>query len=417
MGDDTASVAEQDPYGDRRRTMRVHRAEHRRKQVRRRRMVALVAGLAVIAAAGLGLGKLAAGGDSAASPAPSHGRGGGGSPSTAQPAPSGSASTPPPAADPRGRVTISAVGDTMLGFAGSLAPSPATYFDAVKPAIAADIAFANLEGTLTDQASGKCASLPAGACYEFRVPPSWGRYFRHAGFTIMSNANNHAFDFWQAGLDDTVAALDRAGLDLTGRTTEITYVKVRGVTVAFIGAGPYPNTGPLNDYAAMRALIERADASAQLVVVAMHAGAEGSGATHVTGQDEIYFGENRGNPIAFGHMAVDAGADLVLGSGPHVLRGMEFYKGRLIAYSLGDFAGYRNFSTGGLLGVSAVLRVTLDQGGRFVRGKVVSVSLVGEGQPVPDPGGNGAALIGRLSRSDLGARGIRLSAGGQIRRP
>jgi poly-gamma-glutamate capsule biosynthesis protein CapA/YwtB (metallophosphatase superfamily) len=107
----------------------------------------------------------------------------------------------------------------------------------------------------------------------------------------------------------------------------------------------------------------------------------------------------------------------VLGSGPHVLRGMEFYKGRLIAYSLGDFAGYRNFSTGGLLGVSAVLRVTLDQDGRFVRGKVVSVSLVGEGQPVPDPGGNGAALIGRLSRSDLGARGIRLSAGGQIRRP
>jgi hypothetical protein len=107
----------------------------------------------------------------------------------------------------------------------------------------------------------------------------------------------------------------------------------------------------------------------------------------------------------------------VLGSGPHVLRGMEFYKGRLIAYSLGDFAGYRNFSTGGLLGVSAVLRVTLDQDGRFVRGKVVSVSLVGEGQPVPDPGGHGAALIGRLSRSDLGARGIRLSAGGQIRRP
>jgi hypothetical protein len=397
--------------------MRVHRAELRRRQVRRRRAAA--AGLlAALLIGGVAVAQVVAGGDSAAAPVSSGGgssqASGGGAGSSGQGA-TEPASTAP--AEPKGTVTISAVGDTMLGTVGSLAPSPSTYFDAVKPAIAANVAFANLEGTLTDQTSGKCASLPAGACYEFRVPPSWARYFKRAGFTIMSNGNNHAFDFWQAGLDDTVAALDRAGLKHTGRTTEITYLRSHGITLAFIGCGPYPNTGPLNDYTALRRLIHRADARAQIVVVAMHAGAEGTGATHLTGQDEIYFDENRGNPIAFAHTAIDAGADLVLGSGPHVLRAMEFYKGRLIAYSLGNFAGYHNFSNGGLLALSAVLRVTLNQDGRFVRGKVVSISLVGDGQPVIDPTGNGASLIEQLSRSDIGSRGVRIASGGLIQRP
>src|SRR5438477_12763364 len=114
---------------------------------------------------------------------------------------------------------------------------------------------------------------------------------------------------------------------------------------------------------------------ADVVVVYMHAGAEGSAALHVTGGEETYAGEDRGNPKAFAHMAVGAGADLVIASGPHVLRGMEFYRGRLIAYSLGDFAGYRNFSTVGTLGQSCVLRVRLRGDGTFEWGRVVSLRL------------------------------------------
>ena len=108
-------------------------------------------------------------------------------------------------------------------------------------------------------------------------------------------------------------------------------------------------------------------------------------------------------------MAIDAGADLVLGSGPHVLRAMEFYKKRLIAYSLGDFAGYHNFSIDGVLGVSAVLRVKLDADRQVrSRGRIVSVRLVGAGQPVLDSGRRTAlALIAQLSREDIGARGVR----------
>ena len=101
-------------------------------------------------------------------------------------------------------------------------------------------------------------------------------------------------------------------------------------------------------------------------------------------------------------MAVRAGADLVLGSGPHVLRGMEIYRGRLIAYSLGNFSGFHNFATEGVLGASAVLHVTLDPDGAFRSGRIASVRLVEAGQPVPDPSGEGARIIAQLSREDLG---------------
>ena len=149
----------------------------------------------------------------------------------------------------------------------------------------------------------------------------------------------------------------------------------------------------------------------------MHAGAEGSGAQHLTGADEIYYGENRGNPEAFARTAIDAGADLVLGSGPHVLRAMEFYKKRLIAYSLGDFAGYHNFGIDGVLGISAILRVKLDATGKFVAGRIVPVRLVGAGQPVIDSSGAGISVISQLSREDIGARAPHISPSGVISEP
>jgi len=385
----------------------------RRARVRRRRAVA-AAVLLLLVVGGYGLAQLWPAGSPAEAGSSGGATGGGASRGGASGA-TAPASSPPATTDPKptGTVTLSAVGDTMLGYAGTLAPDPDTYFDGVRSQITGDIRFANMEGTLTSQTSGKCGANST-ACYEFQVPPSWARYFKHAGFTIVSNANNHAFDFWQAGLDDTVAALDRAGLAHTGRTDEITYLHVHGLTVAFIGVASYPNTGPLNDYPAARRLIRAADRHADVVVVAMHAGAEGVDAEHLTGQDEIYEGENRGNPEAFAHMAIDAGADLIIGYSPHVLRAMQVYHHRLIAYSLGNFAGYHNFTTEGALGVSGILRVKLAADGRFLSGRLVSTVLAGPGQPQLDPDDQGAALVEQLSREDLGARGAHLSADGVI---
>lgn len=314
-------------------------------------------------------------------------------------------------------VTFAAVGDTAMGVTPTLPPDPASYFDPIKGELKRDVVLGNLEGTLTDVAEDvKCGGADPGTCYAFRAPPEYAKYLAQAGFTVMSLANNHSYDFGEAGQEETIEALRGAGIEPTGLPAEATYVTVDGHEIAFLGFAPYNYTNSLTDMEAARALIREARGRADLVVVADHAGAEGSDALHVTGEEEIYLGEDRGNAEAFAHMAVEAGADLVLGSGPHVLRGMEIYRGRLIAYSLGNFSGFHNFTLEGVLGESVVLHATLAADGKFRAGRLASVSLVEEGQPVPDPEGRGAALVAELSREDFGSKGIEVGPDGRIER-
>jgi poly-gamma-glutamate capsule biosynthesis protein CapA/YwtB (metallophosphatase superfamily) len=312
-------------------------------------------------------------------------------------------------------VTFAAVGDTMLGNSPELPSDPGSYLDPMKGQLKGDVVFGNLEGTLTDVSdSPKCGGAPSGDCYAFRTPPSYAHDLAAAGFTVMNDANNHSYDFGQEGLEQTIAALHKAGIAQDGLPGEITVVNAGGEKVAFLGFAPYSTTASLLDLPAARALIRKATRRAQIVVVAIHAGAEGTGAQHLTGGEEEYLGEDRGDPEAFAKMAVRAGADLVLGSGPHVLRAMEIYRGRLIAYSLGNFSGFHNFATEGVLGASAVLHVTLDTDGAFRSGRIASVRLIEAGQPVPDPSGEGAGIIARLSREDLGGAAVKVDGSGRI---
>jgi poly-gamma-glutamate capsule biosynthesis protein CapA/YwtB (metallophosphatase superfamily) len=312
-------------------------------------------------------------------------------------------------------ITLAAVGDTMLGNSPELPSDPGSYLDPVKGQLQGDVVFGNLEGTLTDVSdSPKCGGAPSGDCYAFRTPPSYARDLAAAGFTVMNDANNHSYDFGQEGLEQTLAALHKAGIAQDGLPGEITVVKAGGEKVAFLGFAPYSTTASLLDLPAARALIRKATKRAQIVVVAIHAGAEGTGAQHLTGGEEEYLGEDRGDPEAFAKMAVRAGADLVLGSGPHVLRAMEIYRDRMIAYSLGNFSGFHNFATEGVLGASAVLHVTLDPDGTFRSGRIASVRLVEAGQPVPDPSGEGARVIAQLSREDLRGAAVKVGSNGRI---
>jgi poly-gamma-glutamate capsule biosynthesis protein CapA/YwtB (metallophosphatase superfamily) len=104
----------------------------------------------------------------------------------------------------------------------------------------------------------------------------------------------------------------------------------------------------------------------------------------------------------------------VIASGPHVLRGMEFYRHRLIAYSLANFSGYKNFNTAGVLARSAILRVTLGTQGRFLRGRIVSVHLSSVNRPSPDPTDASEFMIRKLSNQDFGTRAPRFYANGCI---
>jgi len=315
---------------------------------------------------------------------------------------------------PRPVVTVAAVGDTAMGVTPTLPAEPATYLDPIAPELKGDVVFGNLEGTLTNVSESPKCGPDSEECFAFRAPPEYARYLHAAGFRIMSNANNHSYDFGEAGERETIEALHRAGIAQTGLPGQIKVLKVDRARVAFLGFAPYSNTASLTELDSARNLIERAAQQADLVVVAIHAGAEGSEATHVTGEEEVYLGEDRGNAEEFAHMAVDAGADLILGSGPHVLRGMEIYRRRLIAYSLGNFSGYHNFSLEGVLGETVVLHASLKADGALAGGSLTSVRMVEAGQPVPDPEGAGATLVAQLSKEDFGAHGVRLRPGGRI---
>jgi poly-gamma-glutamate capsule biosynthesis protein CapA/YwtB (metallophosphatase superfamily) len=307
------------------------------------------------------------------------------------------------------------VGDTELGDTPLLPPNPSTYLDPVRPALAAQIVFGNLEGTLTDAAGSKCGATST-QCYAFRTPPGYSQYLRAAGFTVLNSANNHSHDFGSQGVNDTSAALAAAGIVQAGLAGQIGIVQAGRTGVAFVDFAPYTTTNNLLDFATAKTLIQKAKTEANIVVVYMHAGAEGSSADHVTGQEESYVGEDRGNAEAFAHAAIDDGANMVVASGPHVLRGIEFYRGDLIAYSLGNFAGYHNFATPGNLYLSGILKVTLDGHGHYVSGTFVSLALSGDDQPSVDPSGAAARFVAQLSSADFGARAA-VFQGGTISPP
>jgi hypothetical protein len=365
--------------------------------------------LALMLAAALGVAACSGAGKSA-----------GGAITAAAPHPMGAAASGSTAAPVQlAPVTIAAVGDTMLGNTPELPAQPGTYLDPVKRVLSGDaqIVFGNLEGTLTTATAGKCTAMhaPVGECFQFRDPPDYVRYLRRAGFTILSNANPHSFDFGATGQAQTVRTIHEAGLAQTGLPGEITLVKAHGVPVAFLAFAPYSDTASLLDLAAARALIKRAAGLASVVVVYMHAGAEGATAEHVTGQEEYFLGEDRGNPEAFAQMAIQAGASLVIASGPHVLRGMQFYRHHLIAYSLGNFASYYNFATDGDLRMSVILHVTLSATGAFDSARIYPVQFSGQGQPLP--GGGAISFVSQLSAQDFGASAARILPSGIITAP
>ena len=322
------------------------------------------------------------------------------------------------AAAPHPALTIGWVGDIAFSTSKGLPPrGGAGVFSSVSRVLHGDdLTTGNLEGTLGHGGPSKCAGGRAN-CFAFQAPTSFARVLRDAGFGLMNMANNHSRDFGSSGLQQTQSALAGAGLAHTGLDHEITIERIRGVRVAFLGFAPYPWTSPLTDIPAARRLVAAATARARIVVVFIHAGAEGAGALHVPHGQETAFGENRGRARAFAHAVVDAGADAVLGSGPHVLRGMECYRRRLIAYSLGDFAGWNTLSTSGVLDLSGIVRVKLGPTGALAGGHLFPIRLQRPGVPRPDPSRAGIGLVQRLSREDFGPGACRIGARGDIGLP
>jgi capsule synthesis protein PGA_cap len=333
------------------------------------------------------------------------------------PPPARSATTMRKSAVAKGPVTIQWVGDTVLASAYGTPPHGGrnSLRAMTRSLHKGDVSWGNLEETLSRGGTPKCGGS-SNNCYAFQAPPSYARNLKRAGFAIMNLANNHAYDFGSSGLRQTHRALARHHLAWDGAPGKIRILRRKGVRIAVLGFAPYPWAARLEDIPAAKRLVRRAARRADVVVVAIHAGAEGADRTHVPHGTEYYLGENRGNSRAFAHAAVNAGADLVVGSGPHVIRGVQWYHRRLIAYSTGNFAGYHNFGLGGVLSLSGLVRVTLNPDGSFVKGRWVSVRLEGPGLPVLDGGKESLHLVRRLSREDFGHTAAHFRSDGRITR-
>lgn len=203
----------------------------------------------------------------------------------------------------------------------------------------ADLLFGNLESVVTSKGHQMKETYP------FRADPQAGSALAQVGFDVVSLANNHALDYGPAALRDSVTNLERAGIEPVGAgLKEKAYspvVQKRNLKVAYLA---YTNLGS-QQWAAtsgragvawlneknLRQGVNRAEEKADLVVVSFHLGEE-------------YSNKPTPNQQHYSRLAIDSGADLVVGHHPHVIQRVEKYKGGWIAYSLGNFVFDQDFS-------------------------------------------------------------------------
>jgi Bacterial capsule synthesis protein PGA_cap len=325
----------------------------------------------------------------------------------------------PPAYD---EIVVTAVGDVMLGTTfpadSPLPPNDgADLLQEVTPLLKrGDVVLGNLEGPMFDGAgaSAKCRGKAEGHCFAFRVPTRYGAHLKAAGFNVMGLANNHAMDFGPEGRESSRHVLEEQAIAHTGEVGDIARLTAKGRKIDVIAFATYPGAYNFLDLDDALDTIRKARAEADLVIVSFHGGAEGASHQHVAPGDEMFLGEDRGDLRKFAHAAIEAGAQLVIGSGPHVVRGMEIYQGKLIAYSLGNFATYGPFNLSGENGLSLVLEVHLAPDGSFFRGQVHPVRQEKPGGPRLDPQLAIVPILRTLSETDFRQSAVAVGPRGEL---
>jgi hypothetical protein len=343
-------------------------------------------------------------------------------------------------------VQLAFVGDINLGTTtledGVPPDSGRGLLDRSRPSLVGDLVVGNFEGVLADTGtSTKClvkvrvkrsrrARIPQQAaeslatrrnCYAFRTPTMLAPRLVEAGFTHMSLANNHANDLGPAGRASTERTLDSLGMWWYGPLGRIAIDTVRRgdstTTVGLLGFTTYPYAYDLLNIERSAAVVDSLRQLVDLLIVTFHGGAEGVKALHTGVAAESLGAEPRGDLRRWARAVIDAGADAVIGHGPHVLRGMEFYRGRLIAYSLGNFLTYRGFNLAGPLGITGVLQLEFNGDKSLRKARLVPMLQPPRRGPVPDPERTALDLVRRLSQEDFGATGAVITTTGEIRPP
>lgn len=284
---------------------------------------------------------------------------------------------PPPGMISGDTVTVAGVGDIMMGSNypddSGLPPDDGQYlFQEVAALLQdADVTMGNLEGVLLDQGGIAKTCRNPKLCYVFRSPQRYAQNLVNAGFDVMSVANNHAGDFGETGTRSTIRTLEQAGLYHAGQLAKpYTTFEKNGVRYGFVAFAPNSGCVNINDLETARKIVTHLDSISDVVLVSFHGGAEGPMYQHVSRKTEVFYGENRGNVYQLAHQLIDAGADIVFGHGPHVVRAVEVYKDRFIAYSLGNFLTYGGINVSGINGLAPIIKVFTDHQGAFLQAKV-----------------------------------------------
>ncbi len=304
---------------------------------------------------------------------------------------------------------ILCVGDIMLGtdYPSGIYLPPGRECSPLLATVAnvlvdADITCGNLEGTFAGKEGEPKKCKDTTQCFVFRMPDHFVECLVSAGFDFLSLANNHNGDFGAAGRERTRTILENAGIKTAGlQDHPVSYIRKDSITYGFCAFSPHPGTTDLTNSKQVQGIISMLDSECDIVIVSFHGGAEGKDHQHVTRGDETYLGFNRGNVYEFAHIAVDAGADIVFGHGPHVTRAAECYRERIILYSLGNFCTYGRFKLEGPNGVAPMVRLSVDKEGKFLKGKVFPIVQRGRGIPEIDYSGKAITELKDLTKTDF----------------
>ena len=308
-------------------------------------------------------------------------------------------------------ITVSTLGDCTLGTDANF--STANSFNAYDEANGHDyffknvkfileeddVTFANLEGTFTTSNDRQDKQ------YAFKGDPDYTEILTDGSVEVVTLANNHSGDYGEQGLADTETALEEAGIDYCIGDT-ITVKEVNGVKIAFIGI--FVNYGTDDSENQLRSDIENAKKQgAELIITAFHWGSE-----KATQPDETQ--------QSLAHIAIDCGADLVVGHHPHVLQGIEKYNGKYIAYSLGNFCfgGNSNPSDMDTMIFRQTFTISGDGAAEDDDVTVIPCSISSDQgynnyQPTPAEGEAAASIIARLNEYSA-AYGVTVADDGSV---
>ena len=308
-------------------------------------------------------------------------------------------------------VTVSAVGDCTLGTDESFNTSTSFnayeamngtsyFFQNVRSILEADDAtFANFEGTLTTETARESKE------YAFKGDPSYTQILTDGSIDVVTLANNHSSDYGAKSLTDTEEALDAAGIDYC-IGDKIAVKEVNGIPTAFIGVYVL-NDGMAREEQVKQTIAAAKQQGAKLVIVAFHWGTEKASEPDETQK-------------SLAHTAIDCGADLVVGHHPHVLQAIEYYKGKYIAYSLGNFCFGGNSAPSDMDTMIFQQTFTIEKGevqaaaaATVVPCSISSTAGYNDYQPTPTEGDASASVIDRLNTMSANY-GVTVNADGTV---